>query len=711
LVSCPYYDSTIKNRVPPRIDRIIELAYNVWWSWHGVARELFMSLDYPLWRTSGHNPVKMIYETKSENLEGAAEDPAFLEFYDRVMAEFDEDTKSDKSWFFRQPKKLNGPIAYFSMEFALHNSLPIYAGGLGILAGDVCKEASDLGLPLMGIGFMYPQGYFHQHVSSDGWQQEIFNELSFNEAPIVPIKTAHGEKILARVNLVDRAVSLAVWQVQVGRIPIYLLDTNLQENTPEDRHLSARLYTAEPEIRIQQEIILGIGGVRILNTLGLSPAVWHANEGHSAFMTLERIRTEVQNGLSYEEAFQNVTSSTVFTTHTPVASGHDAFDQGLMEKYFRNFWPEMGMDQSRFMRLGQPDNQGHSSFNMTALAINTSARCNAVSRLHEFETKKMWKIMWPDLPEEKMPITHITNGVHGPTWIANEWSELFGKYLGHHWQKWQDDGEFWKYLSNIPDEEIWEIHKGLKSRLIEVIMGRAQLRWADGDVSGNQVISMGALLNPTIMTIGFARRLTDYKRAALIFRDSERLRKIVTNPSFPVQIIFAGKSHPNDHSGKHILQRIFSSARDPKFQGRIAFVEDYDIHFAHYLTHGVDVWLNNPRRLQEASGTSGMKAGMNGVLNMSVRDGWWDEAYNGLNGWAIGAGPEGAHALDQDKLDAESVYDLLENNAVPLFYEQDHNGIPHRWVKMIKESILSILPRFSTTRMVKDYARRLYLAE
>ena len=331
MVSGNSYDSTLRNRVPPRIERIIELAYNVWWSWHPVARELFMSLDYPSWRTSGHNPVKMIYETKPENLEGAAEDPGFLELYDRVMAEFDEDTKSEKSWYFGQPKRLNGPIAYFSMEFALHNSLPIYAGGLGILAGDVCKEASDLGLPLTGIGFMYPQGYFHQHVSGDGWQQEIFNELSFNEAPIIPIKTAAGETIMARVNLVDRAVSLAVWQVQVGRIPIYLLDTDLEENTPEDRHLSARLYTSDPEIRIQQEIILGIGGVRVLKSLGLSPAIWHANEGHSAFMTLERIRSEVQNGLSFEKAFQNVSSSTVFTTHTPVASGHDAFDQGLME--------------------------------------------------------------------------------------------------------------------------------------------------------------------------------------------------------------------------------------------------------------------------------------------------------------------------------------------------------------------------------------------
>jgi starch phosphorylase len=698
-------------RIPPRIQRIIELAYNVWWSWHPEARDLFRALDYPMWRTSGNNPVKMIYETKTENLEGAAEDPDFLVLFDRVIADFDKDIKSNYLWFASHLKPLNGPIAYFSMEFALHNSLPIYAGGLGILAGDMCKEASDLGVPLVGIGFMYPQGYFHQHISADGWQAELFRKLHFNEAPIRQIVSPAGETVLAKVKLADRQVSLAVWLVQVGRVPIYLLDTDLADNTEDDRKLSARLYTADSEIRIQQEIILGIGGVRALAALGVRPAIWHANEGHSAFMTLERIRVEVQKGVSFETALKNVSAATVFTTHTPVASGHDVFDQGLIDKYFINFWPEMGLDKPLFMRLGQPDNQGHSGFNLTALAINTSHRRNAVSRLHEFETKKMWKVVWPDQPEDKLPITHITNGVHGPTWIANAWRELFARYLGRDWEKWQDESEYWKHVRNIPDEEIWAVHRGLKSRLIEVVMGRAQLRWAEGDVTGNQVISMGALLNPTILTIGFARRLTDYKRAAMIFQDSQRLKKIVTNPSFPVQIIFAGKAHPADHDGKHILQRIYNAAKDPQYQGRVAFVEDYDIHFAHYLTHGVDIWLNNPRRMQEASGTSGMKAAMNGVLNMSVRDGWWDEAYNGQNGWAIGPGPEAAASPDQDKVDADSIYQLLENTIIPLFYDQDHSGVPHAWVKMVKESVLSILPNFSTTRMVKEYVHKLYLAD
>jgi glycogen phosphorylase len=704
-------DSELKNKVPVRFRRIVDLAYNIWWSWHPAARELFQLLDYPGWRTSRHNPVKMILETSPDNLEGAAEDPDFLALYDRVIADFDRDMGSPYLWLAAENRKPNGSIAYFSMEFALHNSLPIYAGGLGILAGDMCKEASDLGLPLNGIGFMYPQGYFTQRVSNAGWQQEIFRQLNFDEAPIRRIRSAAGESALAKVQLAERMVALGVWLVQVGRVPIYLLDSDLPENSQEDRHLSARLYTSELEIRIQQEIILGIGGVRALRALGVQPAIWHANEGHSAFMTLERIREAVQAGMDFETASRQISAATVFTTHTPVASGHDVFPPELIEKYFSRFWLEMGISKERFMQLGQPDTRWHSGFNMTALAINTSRQRNAVSLLHEYETKKMWQAVWPQQPLEKLPVTHVTNGVHGPTWIANEWRDLFAKYLNGDWVKWQDDVDYWKYLRNISDEEMWTVHRELKNRLLEVIIGKAGLRWAEGDVNGDQVISMGALLNQRALTIGFARRLTDYKRATMIFQDVERLKRILTDPRQPVQIIFTGKAHPADDGGKYILQQIYKLARDHQFEGRIAFVEDYDIHFAHYLTHGVDVWLNNPRRLQEASGTSGMKAAMNGVLNMSVRDGWWDEAYNGRNGWAIGPGPEGADFPEQDRLDAESIYDLLEKQVIPLYYQQDRNGVPHEWVKMVKESIATILPRFSTTRMVKEYTWKLYLSE
>ena len=702
-------DNTLACKIPERISRISELAHNIWWSWHPKARDVFRALDYPLWRASGHNPVKQLYDTDQAKLQSAAEDPVFLALFDSVMAAFDAEMKATDTWFSSHyPHRLTGPIAYFSMEFALHNSLPIYAGGLGILAGDMCKEASDIGLPLVGIGFMYPQGYFHQHVSADGWQQEIYQQLNFKEAPISQVLSQDGRRTIAQVTLAGRPLAIAVWLVRVGRVQIYLLDSNVEENTPEDRQLSARLYTADPETRIQQEIILGMGGVRVLRALGLQPAIWHANEGHSAFMSLERMRQEVEKGASFDEAMARVRAATVFTTHTPVPSGHDVFSADLMEKYFAHYWAWLGIDKARFLELGHPDNRGQSGFNMTALAINTSRRQNAVSRLHERETRKMWRIAWPNLPEEQIPLSHITNGVHVPTWIAFEFVRLFEKYLGKGWLKAQDTADFWKPILNIPDEEIWAIHRSLKSRLIEVIMGRAQRRWADGEVTAQQVVAMGALLNPQVLTLGFARRFTEYKRPVLILSDLERLKKIINNPWRPVQIVFAGKSHPADYSGKYLLHRVYAIGQDREFQGRIAFVEDYDMHLSRYLTHGIDVWLNNPLRLLEASGTSGMKAAINGIPHLSVRDGWWEEGYNGSNGWAIGEGPEAGYSPEQDKNDAEALYRILEEKVVPLYYQQDRNGISHGWVGMVKEAICSIIPRFCACRMAKEYTTQLY---
>ena len=700
----------LTSKIPERLNRLNELAHNIWWSWHPRARDVFRILDYPLWRASGHNPVKQLNETTAEKLQAAAEDPAFLAVYDEVISSFDADMQNPATWFAgHYQKDFPGPIAYFSMEFALHSSLPMYAGGLGILAGDICKEASDLGLPLVGVGFMYPQGYFHQHVNEDGWQQEIYQQLNFHEAPIQQVLSSQGQRSIAQVMLANRALSLGVWLVKVGRVSIYLLDTDVEGNTPEDRQISARLYSADPELRIQQEIILGIGGVRVLRALGIHPAVWHANEGHSAFMGLERLREKISEGLTFEQAFSAVQSATVFTTHTPVASGHDVFSQGVIDKYFADYWPSLGIEREKFLALGQPDHRGQSGFNMTALALNTSLQRNAVSRLHEMETRKMWQSAWPGVPLEQVPITHVTNGVHVPTWISYDLVELFDKYLGKDWVEKQDDVNFWKRLLDVPDKEIWTIRRALKSRLIEVIMGRAQQHWLDGEVTAQQVLTMGALLNPQALTIGFSRRFTGYKRPALILHDPERLKKIVNNPWRPVQIVFAGKSHPADFSGKYVLHNICTIAKDREFQGRIAYVEDYDMYLARYLTHGVDVWLNNPLRLQEASGTSGMKAGINGVPNMSVRDGWWEEGYNGSNGFAIGANWESAYSSEQDSEDAESIYRLLEEKVVPLYYQQDRSGVPHEWVKMVKESIISIMPNFSASRMVKEYTEKLYL--
>jgi len=704
-------NNTLSSKIPERINRISELAYNVWWSWHPKARDLFRALDYPLWRTSGHNPVKVLTDSSLERLKSAAESQDFLSLYDLVLADFDNDLKSTANWYNADSAhSLSGPIAYFSMEFALHNSLPIYAGGLGILSGDMCKEASDLGMPFCGVGFMYPQGYFHQHISSDGWQQEIYRQLNFSEAPIKQIFSPQGQSALAQVRLRDRLLSIAVWLVKVGRVNIYLLDTNLGENGVEDRQLSARLYTADPEVRIQQEIILGIGGVRVLRALNVNPGIWHANEGHSAFMALERVREQVEIGKSFSEALRSVQDATVFTTHTPVPGGHDVFTADLVDKYFLSYLPSLRIERDRFMALGRPDSGGRDGFNMTALAINTAGRRNAVSHLHELETKRMWRSVWPHLSESEIPITHVTNGVHVPAWLNEGFYELFKKYLGEDWLKGQDDANLWKKVLEIPDEEIWRVHASLKARLMDVIMSRAQERWADGDVTAQQVVSMGSLLSPQVLTLTFSRRFTEYKRPALILSDTERLRKIITNPEFPVQIVFAGKSHPADFSGKYLLHKVYTQAQDRQFQGRIAFIEDYDMHMARYLVHGSDVWLNTPLRHLEASGTSGMKAAINGVVNLSVRDGWWEEGYNDDNGWAIGAGPEAAGSPDQDMNDAESLYRLLEEKVVPLYYQQDRAGIPHGWVRMIKQSICSTTPRFSACRMAKDYFEKLYTA-
>jgi glycogen phosphorylase len=702
-------DNSLIIKIPERINRLAELAYNIWWTWHPQARDIFRILDYPLWRTSRHNPVKLLYETTAEKLQVAAEDPAFLTVYDAVMAAFDADILKPDTWFARHYNKdFTGNIAYFSMEFALHSSLPIYAGGLGILAGDICKEASDLGLPLVGVGFMYPQGYFHQHVNADGWQQEVYEQLNFNEAPIQPILSPNGQRTIAQVMLANRVLSIGVWLVKVGRVNIYLLDTDIEGNSKEDRNLSARLYSADPDLRIQQEIVLGIGGVRVLRSLGINPQIWHANEGHSAFMGLERIREKIIEGYKFESAFKLVQASSVFTTHTPVASGHDVFSQTMMDKYFADFWPSLGIKNEQFMALGQARNSGQTGFNMTALALNSAQQRSAVSSLHEMVTRKMWQSVWPETALNQVPITHVTNGVHAPTWLCYELVELFNKYLGQDWLEKQDDAALWERLRDVPDREIWEIHRSLKSRLIEVIMGRAKQRWQDGEVTAHQVLSMGALLNPQALTIGFSRRFTGYKRPALILSDLERLKKIVNNRWCPVQIVFSGKSHPADFSGKEAIYQICTVARDRQFQGRIAYIEDYDMHLARYLVQGIDVWLNNPLRLLEASGTSGMKAGINGVPNLSVRDGWWEEGYNSYNGFAIGSDWQSGSSPDQDHADAESIYTLLEEKIVPLYYQQDRTGVPHEWIKIIKESIISIMPNYCARRMVKEYADKLY---
>jgi starch phosphorylase len=695
--------------LPERIARLPELAVDLWWSWHNDAREVFRTLDYPLWRATAHNPVRMLWLVPRATLERVIHDAEWLQRYDAATAKLDDARSARHTWCAEQVPQLHSqPIAYFSAEFALHQSLPIYAGGLGVLAGDHCKEASDLGVPLIGVGFMYPQGYFHQHITADGWQEETYEKLNWADAAIEPATTPEGEPCITAVPLGDRTVLVAVWRVRLGRVKLYLLDTDLEENAPWDRSLSARLYGGDRETRVQQEIILGIGGVRALRTLGSNPAVWHLNEGHAGFVVLQRIREYVDQGLSFEAALEEVRRTTVFTTHTPVPAGHDAFNFQLVEKHLAGAWGSLGAHRARFLALGEYDNGGGAQFNMTALALRASGSVNAVSQLHGEVTREMWVPIWPDRRVEEAPVAALTNGVHVPTWVSNEMAQLFAKHLGTDWIERHDDPALWDAILEIPDEEIWTARTALRGYLFSFIRQRARALWTDERVSASRVLAAGTLLDGDALTIGFARRFTGYKRPDLIFRDPERLAKILTMPGRPVQIVFAGKSHPADDTGKHRLQGVYRRALDPAFAGRVAFVEDYDLHVAHFLVQGCDLWLNNPRKPLEASGTSGMKASINGVPNCSIGDGWWAEGYNGSNGWLIDGGVAGDENAVDDA-DAAALYTLLEQEIVPAFYDRGPDRVPHRWVRVVKEAIRSVTPRFSARRMVKEYASRMYL--
>ena len=695
--------------IPARISRLEELASNLWWSWHPEGRTLFRMLDYPLWRLTGHNPVQVLDEIGVEKLEVAAGDSTFLSLYDAAITAFDNEMTDNNSWYASvHGDKQQHTIAYFSMEFAIHNSLPIYAGGLDVLAGDLCKEASDLGIPMVAVGFMYPQGYFRQRISAEGWQQEEYSQLDFTRAPVSPL-VAQDSQCLAEVQLGDKTLHIGAWLVRLGRLDLYLLDTDIEENDPDARQLSSRLYTADREHRLQQEILLGIGGVRMLRTLGIQPSIWHANEGHTAFMMLERIREKVAEGLSFNEALESVRRTSVFTTHTPVPAGHDVFSTDLIDQYFDTYWPSLNTDRETFLNLGRQSDSKDKSFNMTILSLKTSEHCNAVSQLHGRVTRRMWCRLWVDCSEENIPISHVTNGIHLPTWIALENRQLFSKYLGNDWINRHDEVELWKHVDDIPDAELWQTHILLKRKLLHIILERAQQRWAQEGATAQQILSMGALLDHDALTIVFVRRFAEYKRPFLLFHDIERLKKIVNNPWRPVQIIFAGKSHPADQASKKLLQSVHTMARDRDFQGRIAFLEDYDMRMARYLAQGADVWLNTPRRLQEASGTSGMKAALNGVLHLSIPDGWWPEAFNGINGWSIGDMTLKSSHAEEDESDARSLYSLLESEVVPLYYERDRNVLPREWISMMKRSIRSIVPLFSARRMLKEYCEKLYL--
>ena len=695
--------------LPERLARLGDLAGDLWWSWHNEARAVFRRLDYGLWRTTAHNPERMLHLIARDKLDRAAGDPAFLEVYDEAVVALDAARAAHNTWWTNAMPHVSGQtVAYFSAEFALHQSLPIYAGGLGVLAGDHCKEASDLGVPLIGVGFMYPQGYFHQHISAEGWQEESYEKLNWADAPIEPALTPDGKPCITAVPLGDRSVLVAVWRVRLGRVTLYLLDTDLEENAPWDRELSARLYGGDRETRIQQEIILGIGGVRALKALGVDPGVFHLNEGHAGFVVLQRIRDLIEQQVSFDDALAEIRKTTMFTTHTPVPAGHDAFPFSMVEKHLASCWGTLGDHRDRFLALGSYDNGGGVQFNMTALAIRSAGSTNAVSQLHGEVTRAMFAPMWPELAEADRPVTFVTNGVHVPTWIAGDLSDLFARYLGADWVERHDDPAIWEGVLAIPDDELWTVRQSLRRYLFTFIRERARTRWVEEHVGIPRVVAAGTLLEPEALTLGFARRFTGYKRPELVFHDPERLARILNAAGRPVQIIFAGKSHPADDIGKHHLQRVYKRALDPMFGGRIAFVDDYDLHVAHFLVQGCDVWLNNPRKPLEASGTSGMKAAINGVPHLSIGDGWWAEGFTGANGWVIDGGAPADNPDAVDAADAAALYRLLEEEVVPAFYDRDRSNVPHRWIAVVKEAIRTVAPRFSARRMVKEYAARMY---
>ena len=696
--------------IPDRINRLEEVAYDVWWSWTPDARNLFRQLDYQLWRQTAHNPVRMLDLVPPQTLARAAADAGWLAKYDRVVSRLDEVRSAHHTWCASEYGDLHGrSIAYFSAEFALHQSLPIYAGGLGVLAGDHCKEASDLGVPLIGVGFMYPQGYFHQTLTSDGWQEEKYERMSWTDAPVEPAITPDGKPCVTAVPLGNRTVLVSVWRVRVGRVKLYLLDTDLEENAPWDRELSARLYGGDRETRVQQEIILGIGGVRVLKAMGSDPAVYHLNEGHAAFVVLQRIRDFCEKGWTFDAALDEVRRTTVFTTHTPVAAGHDAFPFHLVETHLAGAWGDIGAHREQFLALGRYDNGGGSMFNMTALAMRAAGAINGVSQLHGEVTKQMWHPIWPGTAYEQLPIRSITNGVHAPTWMSSEIAAVLEQHLGSDWLDRHDDPALCDRVLDIPDEELWAARQSLRAFLFNFVRDRARQRWTSEGAAVARIVASGTMFDHNTLTIGFARRFTGYKRPELIFSDADRLARILTAPGRAVQILFAGKAHPADDVGKHHLQRIYRRALDPKFGGRIAFVEDYDLHVAHFLVQGCDVWMNNPRKPLEASGTSGMKAAINGTPHMSIGDGWWAEGFTGENGWLIEAQADPNDHGAQDWADVQAMYALIEHEIVPTFYDRGADGIPHGWLRIVKQSIRTVLPRFSARRMVKEYVKTMYV--
>jgi starch phosphorylase len=704
---------TVLPRLPARLQALHKLAYNAWLTWSHDGIALFRRIDADLWEAVEHSPVKLLAVVSQARLEELLVDDGFLTHVDRAEAEFDAylnaTTWYQETYAERDPELT---IAYFSAEFGIHESIPVYSGGLGVLSGDHLKSASDLGLPLVGVGLMYREGYFRQYLTVDGWQQERYPENDFFNLPLIPELTPEGEPLTIGVPMPGREVHARIWRIQVGRIPLYLLDTNIPRNSPEDRVITARLYGGDHDMRIRQELVLGIGGIKALRAVGKTPTVCHMNEGHSAFCGLERIREMIaQTGCDFATAREAVSAGTAFTTHTPVPAGNDVFNPQLVEHYFAPLLPGLKIDRHELLSLGrQHPNDPNEPFGMTVLALKLSNVANGVSVLHGRVSRTMWKDVWPNLPLTEIPITSITNGIHTMSWVSSDMAQLYDRYLGTSWRGRPDEADVWKRVESVPDAELWRTHERRRERLVAFARARVKRQLQARNALPAEIARAEEVLDPDALTIGFARRFATYKRGTLIFRNLERLTALMTNKDRPLQFIFAGKAHPRDHSGKELIAEIMQFTRRAEFRRRLVFLEDYDINVARYLVQGVDVWLNNPRRPLEASGTSGMKICVNGGLNLSVLDGWWVEGYAGDNGWAIGAGEEyGDNHVYQDDVESRAIYDLLEQEVVPLFYTRSSDGLPRGWLRRMKRSIASLCPVFNTGRMVAEYTAFSYL--
>ncbi len=708
-----WHTVTVVPVLPERLQPLQKLARNLWYTWSSDAIELWRRLDRDIWEEVHHNPVQLLGKISQERLEEASNNESLLLQMDRLLEALDRYMEIKTPYHYQLEKKLDPSfrVAYFSMEYGLNEALPIYSGGLGILSGDHLKSASNLNLPLVGIGLLYQKGYFGQYLNAEGWQQEYYVVNDFENMPITQEIDENGGPLEFSLEIGDHDVRVNIWRVQVGRVPLYLLNTNLSVNAPGDREITAYLYGGDQDMRIRQEILLGMGGIRAMECLGIKPTIFHMNEGHSSFSILERIRNYVQKeGFSFDAAREIVKATSVFTTHTPVPAGNDYFSPDLMAKYFKKYADEFGLSLHDFLAMGrQNPHDGHESFCMTVLAIKLANYRNGVSRLHQEVSREMWCKIWPAFSKRDVPITSVTNGVHIPSYISQEMGDLYNRYLGPRWIEDPDNQKVWERVELIPDTELWRTHERRRERLISFTRRRVKDQFVRRGDLLSEIKEAEDVLNPEALTICFSRRFATYKRGDILFRNPKRLSRILNDPHRPVQIIFAGKAHPQDKEGKEIIKNIFQYTRKEEFRFNVVFLENYDITIARYMVQGADVWLNTPKRPMEACGTSGMKAVANGALHMSILDGWWEEGYKPSRGWAIGAGEQYEDSDEQDEIESRAIYELLEREVVPLFYDRARDGTPRGWIDMMRSSMRNLCPCYNTHRMLEDYVDSFYV--